>query len=92
MVVYRGVVKDGVVVLPEDVNLPDGQHVEVRIAPVSQEGTWDEEHERRFVRALRESGFLSTPEDPAPDQGEDDFAPIEVSGTPLSQVIIEERR
>ena len=92
MVIYRGVVKDGVVVLPDDADLPDGQQVEVRIVPVSPEGTWDDERERRFVLHLREAGYLSSPEGPAPDQAEDDFAPIEVSGIPLSQMIIEERR
>ena len=92
MVIYRGVVKGGVVVLLDDADLPDGQQVEVRIVPVSAEGTWDEERERRFVQQLWEAGYLSTPEGSAPDQAEDDFAPIEVSGTPLSQMIIEERR
>ena len=43
------------------------------------------------VGRLRTQGLLLTPLSPAPP-ALTDFAPIEVQGKPLSEVIIEERR
>jgi hypothetical protein len=93
MVTYRGVVRDGVVVLPEDVHLEDGREVEVYVLPAGSTAPTEEERERLFKEQLIREGFLA-PRAPVPpdDQDDDDFEPIEVAGTPLSQMIIEERR
>lgn len=92
MTVYRGIVRGNRVVLPEGVHLADGLVVEVDVAPVSHQERSDEERERSFVQGLEESGVVGRREPVALDEAEDDFTPIEVSGTPLSQMIIEERR
>jgi len=90
MSVYYGVVKDRVVVLPENVHLAEGLIVEVwlprrkRSQPVLPEDT--------FRQKLLEFGLLSEIKRPSSSEPAGDRAPIRVKGKPLSQIIIEERR
>jgi hypothetical protein len=93
---YRGVVKDNIVVLPEGVELADGQRVEVRVIP-NGESTGDEspkqaDPEEEIQRHLFELGLLSEIKRPSRMEPPGDRRPIKVRGKPVSEMIIEERR
>ena len=85
MAIYRGIVKDNVVVLNGDARLSDGTAVDVYVAP-SKRAVENE--------LLRARGLLSdaaaAPEATLPEGI--DRRPIEVQGQPLSETIIRERR
>lgn len=92
MVVYDGVIRDNVVVLPDGVRLPEGTPVEVR---PRVGGTRDDDDSVAVDAELRAAGLLEE----APDDldagvaaGGDDFEPVPFTGRPLSEQIIEERR
>jgi len=92
MVVYDGVIRDNVVVLPEGVCLPEGTPVEVRPRVVSARADDDSaavDVELRAVGLLEEM-----PEglDGGVAAVSDDFEPVPFTGRPLSEQIIEERR
>lgn len=91
MPVYRGVVKDNVIVLPEGVHLDEGLIAEVRIPPVVAKQPWAAHPEDRFKQRLAELGLLREIKTPSGVSG-GDRTPIQVKGKPLSQTIIEERR
>jgi hypothetical protein len=86
MAVYYGVVRNNVVILPDDVRLPDGAPVEVRPRVVNERDDSvivDEE--------LRAAGLLEDmPAESTPDATP--FEPVSYTGRPLSEQIIEERR
>jgi hypothetical protein len=92
MVVYRGVVKGNVVLLDEGVNLADGMVVEVR--PMFPPPATPEEREREaaFSRRLLELGLISAIPTREPDPPGLDRTPVKISGRPVSETIIEERR
>jgi hypothetical protein len=90
MATVVGVVKGNIVVLPEDVQLPDGQPVEVRT--IASVGRQPDDQEVAFLQTLLEMGLVEEIRRPSPVSPHDDHTPIEVKGRPLSEMIIEERR
>jgi hypothetical protein len=92
MTVYRGVVKGNTVLFEEPVDLPDGIAVEVRpISMTAEDEGWA--REETFQRYLLETGFISRLPTFEPDPPGLDRTPIPIlSGPPVSQTIIEERR
>ncbi len=96
MPTYYGIVQGNVVVLPEGVQLVDGQRVEVRVpAPeTAQPGTPrpEDQLEDEFEQYLVERGLLTENKNPAPIPAVGDWTPIQVKGKPLSEQIIEDRR
>lgn len=91
MQIYRGVVRAGVVVLPEDAHLAEGTPVEVRVLHALMNGVSEEEAERAFERELLALGILSSLPAPLSSPRDNDFEPIEIQGKPLSKTIIRER-
>ena len=87
-----GVVRGKVVVLPEDAALPDGSTVEVRVVSPHSGRTEDAEAEAQFKQKLVELGLLAKVRPPAPIPADVDRTLIQVTGKPLSEMIIEERR
>jgi hypothetical protein len=87
MQVYEGIVKDRVVLLPEDVHLDEGLRVEVRIPETGQE-TLEELYKKRLI----EAGLLEEIRRPSGPWTDQDRTPIKVKGKPLSEQIMEERR
>ena len=87
MQVYEGIVKDRVVLLPEDVHLDEGLRVEVRIPEAGEEAP-----EALYKRRLMEVGLLGEIRRPSGPGADRDRTPIKVKGKPLSEQIMEERR
>lgn len=87
MQVYEGIVKDRVVLLPENVHLDEGQRVEIRIREAGQESP-----EELFRKRLVEVGLLEDIRRPSRPLADRDRTPIQVKGKPLSEEIMEERR
>lgn len=94
MQVYHGIVRDNVVVLPKDVHLQDGTEVEVRaVGSKGKESVEPGESPRQVLkRRLREAGLVLQFKDISQATKDEDFEPITLEGTPVSQLIIEERR
>jgi len=93
MAVYRGVVKGNTVMLEGPADLADGVIVEVRPIASSPEELAEREREEEFQRHLLEIGRISSIPSREPDPLDIDFTPIPIlSGPPVSQTIIEERR
>lgn len=92
MQVYRGVVKGKTVVLDEPIDLPDGTVVEVQ--PVYPPPATPEEQaqEEAFSQYLLEIGLIKRIPTRKPDPPGIDRTPIQITGRPLSEWIIEERR
>ena len=87
MQVYEGIVKDRVVLLPEDVHLDEGLRVEVRIPEAGEETP-----EALYKRRLMDVGLLGEIRRPSGPGTDQDRTPIQVKGKPLSEQIMEERR
>jgi hypothetical protein len=87
MQVYEGIVKDRVVLLPENVHLDEGLRVEVRVSTAEQES-----REEMFKERLVEAGLIERIRKPSWPLVEEDRIPIRVKGKPLSEQIVEERR
>jgi predicted DNA-binding antitoxin AbrB/MazE fold protein len=87
MQVYEGIVKDRVVLLPNNVHLDEGQRVEIRIREVGHESP-----EELFKTRLVEVGLLEEIRRPSLPLAGQDRTLIQVKGKPLSEQIIEERR
>ena len=87
MRVYKGIVKDRVVLLPEGVHLDEGLRVEVRVPEAGQE-TPEESYKKQLV----EVGLLQEIRQPSRPWTDQDRTPIKVKGKPLSEQIMEERR
>jgi hypothetical protein len=81
MDVYRGVVRNNVVVLDPDVRLADGLTVEVRVPARSPS----------VEEILRERGLLQDTRVKTSTVPPADRHPISVTGRPLSEQIIAER-
>ena len=93
MQTYYGVVRGNVVVLPEGVHLADGSTVEVRVPDLSSSRATDEAaRETLFMQDLMEAGLVLNPPYLDADLPSIERRLIQVQGTPLSQMIIEERR
>lgn len=90
MSVYYGVIRDHVVILPEDAQLADGQRVEVRI--LDRKRSKARAAEDAFQKLLLEIGLLSEVRPSATGQSAQGRVLVEVAGKPLSQAIIEDRR
>ena len=96
MAFYYGVVKDGVIVLAEDIQLPEGLAVEIHIATpeILQNGPLTKEE--IFRQGLIAQGLLLAPRPIEPSRpprvAPEDYTPIVVEGEPLSEQIIRERR
>jgi hypothetical protein len=85
MAVYYGVVKDGVVVLPEETQLEEGTIVEIHPTPPLSP-------EEQVKQDLLRAGVLSRIARPPPYRADEDRTLIVVFGEPLSEQIIRERR
>ncbi len=87
MAVYYGVVIEGMVRLPEDVALPEGQVVEVHV-PITDEDL--AAREKAFRQHLISTGRILPP-DSTPRVRVEPIRPDEITGTPLSEILIAER-
>lgn len=87
MAVYYGVVSEGVVRLPEDVELLEGQVVEVHV-PIADEDL--AAREKAFRQHLIATGRILPPSS-TPRVQVEPIRPDEITGTPLSEIIIAER-
>ena len=87
MQIYEGIVKDRVVLLPENVHLDEGLHVEVRVREAGQESP-----EELFKKRLVEVGLLEAIRRPSWSFADQDRMLIQVKDKPLSEQIMEERR
>ena len=92
MMIYHGIVKGNLVVLPEDVHLEEGLIVEVRTLSQDDALTEEEQREEQFRERLVAIGLLRENKRVSRQAPEGDRTPIRVKGKPLSQTIIEERR
>jgi hypothetical protein len=81
--------------------LPDGTEVEVRLGRESDldtrgtpahEDVSEQQREEAFLESLLQSGRITSIPTRRPPPGWEDWKPIESSGPPLSEQIIEERR
>jgi hypothetical protein len=90
MSVYYGVIRDRVVVLSGDAPLVEGQRVEVRI--LDRKRARARSGEEAFQQHLLKIGLLSETRSATPVQAIQERKLVEVTGKPLSQIIIEERR
>ncbi len=96
MTVYEGVVKDNVVLLPEDVHLQDGTKVEVTVVPTAVDefmlpGAL-EAAEEAFRQHLLERGLILEIKHQSHVEPKGNRRPIKVKGKPMSQMVIEDRR
>ncbi len=87
MQVYEGIVKDRVVILPEEAQLEEGLRVEVWIREGKQDPL-----EEVFKKHLVEAGLVETIKRPSSSSGAQDRTPVQAQGRSLSEQIIEERR
>ena len=91
---YRGVVRDRVVVLAEGDELPDGAVVEIRV--ISAGESEQEPPRARVPDAVKAEmlarGLMLEFKEPPLTAPEGDRTAIEVTGKPLSEMIIEDRR
>jgi hypothetical protein len=89
MAVCRGVVENGVVVLPENAGFVEGQVVEVRADDIEAPGLALEE---RFLESLLAEGLIRRVPPGLATAQVGDFEPIRIGGTTLSSMIQDERR
>jgi len=86
MTIYHGVVKDNVVVLNENAQLPGGVAVEIHVSIAS---SLPDDRELLRTRGLLQD---TTTAAPVTLPAGIDRSPIPVQGQPLSEAIIAERR
>jgi hypothetical protein len=88
---YLGVVKDGVVLLPTGVELPEG--TAVCVYAVMRDGAPAQFSDlSELEQSLLTAGLVREVKRPSDEDTRDGYDPIEVRGTPLSEAIIEDRR
>ena len=85
--ITTGTVKGNTILLEDHTSFPDGARVLVTVAA---EGEDLAERERDFYERLEAQGLITIPDTP-PEQVRRN-EPITVTGKPLSQIIIEDRR
>jgi hypothetical protein len=90
MSVYYGTIKNRVIILPEDARLIEGAKVEVRV--FDRQRAKARATEDAFQQRLLEIGLMREVGPAAPGQSVQGRALVEVTGTPLSQAIVEDRR
>ncbi len=90
MLIYQGMIKGKVVVLPEEVHLEEGTIVEVRFL-LSPQAQSSQPTESMFKQRLITLNLLTEAKTPPPISLKARRF-IQVKGKPLSQTIIEERR
>lgn len=92
MVVYRGVIRDKMVVFEGPVDLADGVEVEVRPVVAIGDDADEAAREEAFKQHLVEAGLLDRIRRPQPDPPDMDRTPIPIlAGPPVSQTLIEDR-
>lgn len=89
---YRGVVQDGAVVLLDGDELPEGAAVEVRVITTDAENVPRARVPDAVKAEMLARGLVLEFKDPPMVAPEGDRTPIHVSGQPLSEMIIEDRR
>ncbi len=92
MLVYDGVVRNQVVILPPEAQLADGVKVEVRIRPKRGRQIAEITAEEQFRHGLVAAGLLCEAKAPYEAGPIGDRTPVQVAGKPVSETIIEERR
>ena len=92
MPTYPGIVQGNVVLLPDDIRLPDGVAVQVQVPGSDTEPSSQVDPEAAFLQRLLELGLLSETRTLDRTQDDRDRVLIEVEGKPLSEMIIDERR
>jgi hypothetical protein len=97
MKTYRGTVRGKVVVLSEEVDLHDGQEVEVRAVaaderPAGMAQLDNVDPEEAFLQHLLEIGLISEIKRRSPVEPPDRISPAKLPGKPLSEIVLEERR
>lgn len=90
--VYYGVARGNVVVLPAGVEIPDGLQVEIRMLESHDAASGQEPAADLLQQRLLERGLLREIRGPAPVPAPGDRTPVPIEGKPLSEMIIEERR
>ncbi len=89
---YYGVVRGHRIVLPEGTDLEDGTVVEIRVLD-SSEGEEDRlSPNSPLAQALVASGLMLEVKPPLTSMPDGDRTPIKVTGEPLSETIIRDRR
>jgi len=81
-------IKEDVRALP----LEDLQQVRELVDSLLSEPAKPKMTEEEFAHYLAVKGIISLPEESAEGDDDDDWEPIEVTGKPLSEMIIEDRR
>jgi len=89
LAIVEAVYQGGVLKPLQALNLPENTHVWVQIVPIPGEEALVQEN--RFKLRLLQLGLLREIRAPS-GAPEGDRIPVQVKGSPLSQVIIEERR
>ena len=92
MPVYKGIVKKNTIVLPAGVSLTDGMIVEVHVPANGAEDSDLAAREAAFRQYLIDTGRLIKPPDSPRREELEIIEPIQVTGKPLSEMIIEDRR
>jgi hypothetical protein len=90
--VYRGVVKDRVVVLLDGEDLPDGSTVEVRVIASGADDAPRVRVPDEVKAEMLAHGLVLEFKDPPMVEPRGNRTPIQVTGKPLSEMIIEDRR
>lgn len=90
--VYYGVVKGKTVILPDEVQLIEGSVVTIKGPVADLEQVPVALREALFWRYMAETGQIAAPKQALTPRASEDFEPIRVTGKPLSETIIEERR
>ncbi len=88
MLIYHGTVKNGVIVLQEGVTLAEGSTVEVHVPDTAPEAVL-----AHVVSTLAGMGVRVETKLPATDMSESlDRTPIQTTGIPVSQLVLESRQ
>ena len=91
MNVIYGTVKQNMIQLPEGVQLSDGTQVEIRPRQPERDSQQEKEAEMHFKEHLLKIGVLSHIAKPS-SATRRKFKPVIISGPPLSEQIIADRR
>lgn len=91
MTIYYGIVKGRTIVLSDPTQFEEGTVVEVR--PITGRGDGAElESDLQMQQALFQAGLVDTVSEPGDSPVAPDPLPLRISGPPVSETIIAERR
>ncbi len=90
--IYYGVVQDNRVVLPADVQLREGERVEIRLLDPPTVPAVTAASDDLLQHRLLDLGLLREIKAFTPDPSGTNRTPIRAEGQPISEQIIEERR